>query len=374
VKEGSNVHLKIVRLTLRATSALFLGAAATIALWQGPAGATTPRRTAWWNLTPAGSVPATPVSPPVPSTTLPLAPTTTVPPATPSTVASAVPATPSAGSLEVGFDGSATTAMAAVEYDVPLTQFGQAIEPSSITGLLVLTLVKGGTVGKPVLLACPTTTAWKPGPDQPAKRAPKYNCARHHAAKGSYNASSGTVTWSLSSLQEGRPGVFSLVIVPAPHLARSAAFQATFSAPDDNSFQVLSWQPAGGQPSGGGYQPPPPAPVAQPAPQPASSPASSGSSAFSVSSPTPPTLNTGSPAGVPANPSAVPPSSAPQSFSLGPTRTTALHSPVSKAARDVGIGLLAALGLAAAAASGRRARDPRLLVPVPVPAGAKRPS
>ena len=365
---------------------LRLGGAVALAsglLWMllpGAAGASTPARTAWWDMTPVGGGPppgtTIPAPPPttMPPTTLPGLPSTTLPSTTvPHAPGTTVPSASPSGNLDVGYDGAGATAIAAVDYVVPLGSGSQAIDPKTIDALLTLRLDLAGSAGTPHLAACPTTTSWSAGGDQPAKRAPRFNCTGGHASLGVYNSGSGAVNWNLSWLQEeaGQPGTFSVAIVPV-RAGPAGAFNADFAKPAADSFQVLSWAPAG---SGGSNppvsEPPPPptVPVAaqgsggSPLPAGGGLPASSGGSGY-----VPGGGGTGGTTAGSSSGGFTPPSTAAPApgYSLGPTRPTAAHLTPARAARDVGIGILIALGVLLFSASNRAGRKPRLLVPLPI--------
>jgi len=154
--------------------------------------------------------------------------------------------------LQVTYSGTSTLAFAAVRYVVPLGSGSQKIDPSSITAVLTLSMPSPGAVGTPLIDACPTTTSWSPGGDQPASKAPKYSCADGQASAGIYDSSSDTMTWSLAAAQESPrdPGVFSVALVPAP--GASAPFSAEFNTPSASNLAVLSENPYPPSSAGGG--------------------------------------------------------------------------------------------------------------------------
>jgi hypothetical protein len=335
---------------------------------------------AWWNMTPASVVPV---------------------------IGSTSPVTPKGG-MQVTWDGSSTTAFGAVRYVAPLKSWsGSAISAKSVQAVLTLTLDAKGNAGTPVLDACPTTSPWKPGGDQPAKKAPKYRCTGGHAAKGQFNASSNTVTWNLAFPQESTtsPGVFSIAIVPAPKLGPKDAFNAEFDKPSSGDFTVTSYSNgSGGSGSagygGGGYAPPPgsvasggssPVPSGGGSGATFSSPAAPGSSyspsgssgvggasSFGSSSPsgsvggssTSSGGGSGSGSGSGSGTGTASSPTGPQALgSALPTRNLS-----STAGRNLALALLIALGVGAASLSGRHVRKARLLVPIAAKASPAAPA
>lgn len=390
----------VTKRCLRLAAAVAFVSAFALAFAPGTASAAAgPQRAAWWDMTVAGGAPppttvpspppttlpsttvpetTLPPPPPVPSTTLPATtlPATTVPGTTvPSSTT--VPTSSNAATLEVGNDDAQYTEIAAIQYSVPLEQSGLAVDPKSIDALLVLTVVPGASAGTPKLVACPVTSNWSPGADQMAKTAPHYDCKGTHAAKGVYNAFSLTETWNLSWPQErtGHPGVFSVAILPEGAPRKAGVFHVSLK-PDASSFQVMSWQPTGGQ--GAGVPPPPPVapppPSGSPPPGLPGSAAPGGSAGGSSVGFTAPSAPAGPSS--PSAPAAGSPSAAPSSAGsgttpvpLGSARPAALRTGLG-VARGLAIGLLVVLGLLLSSASGRTTRPARLLVPLPARAGA----
>lgn|GEM_PF-4050147 len=279
------------------------------------------------------------------------------------------PLTPTGG-LQVTTDGSTTTAFGAIWYKVPLTSGGQKVDPSSIQAVLTLSLDTTDTVGTPALEACPTASKWKPGGDQPAKKAPKYVCSHGLGSPGNYNSSSNTVTWNLSALQERKrtPGLFSVAIVPAGGLGASSSFSAEFNAPDKSSFSVLSWAPAGRGGSSAGAPPSPGLGTPAAAPGPVSPGASAGGGSYAPSSPASSSPSVAGPSGSAPTGSG---SGAPKASTTGSTATgttgtvpatLTTHGMSGAAQRNLAFGLLIAAALVLA--SNKKVRRPRLLVPV----------
>ncbi|MDA8183177.1 MAG: hypothetical protein M0035_01915 [Actinomycetota bacterium] len=307
---------------------------------------------------------------------------------------SASPTTP-AGDLQVTYSGTSTLAFAAVRYSVPLTSGGQQIDPSSITAALTLSFPSTGVVGTPAIDACPTTSSWSAGGDQPSSKAPTYSCSNGLASSGVYDSGSSTMVWSLGAAQESAstPGVFSVALVPAP--GTTSPFSAEISAPSASDFQVLSEssvsQSGGGGSSGttsggtsgtstntgtnlggSGYSG---------SGSSAGSGSGSGSASYvpagssaSVFNPPPFTATpaaTGSSTPSPVSTSATPASAPSTGSSLGGasrgSTRLALGAPVSRKGtsssnqRTIGLVMLIALGVALAAGASRQNRAPRLV-------------
>jgi len=139
-----------------------------------------------------------------------------------------------------------TLAFAAVDYPVNLMAgTPQAIDPTSIRGRLTLTLNAHTSVGLATgdILACPAgSTLWSGGDDQDSGQAPTYDCSAGVAVTGNYDASSHSMTFDLSSVQEyvapsgNELGIFSLVL--APGSSPSGPFTAVFESPGATSFKV----------------------------------------------------------------------------------------------------------------------------------------
>jgi hypothetical protein len=200
-------RLRLVRAALSA--GLAVGAIAT---WAPAADAAAPRRVGWWTMLSAGSV------------------------AAPS------PGTPEGG-MHIAAGPGQVLAYGAVLY--PLAEhasFGQ------------LRFDISGSQGTVKLLACPTKgTAWSAGDDQPADKAPAYDCQPTRIT-GAVAANGKTVTFALSALPAKS---LSLAIIPDV----SAPFSVDIDKPDASSLAVTSGStvPAA----------PPPPPTIQSAPAPA---------------------------------------------------------------------------------------------------------
>ena len=179
------------------------------------------------------------------------APQQTIPPTVTSPTVPGAPVQPP-GPPEGNVGGNSlgyALAFAAVDYEIPLEQDGQTLDPSSLAGTLTLALdqTSSSNVSTGDLLACPTvTTLWSAGGDQDASQAPQYSCS--DAVTGNVDSSAHTVSFALSSSQENglSAGAFSLVIVPST--APAGPFQAVFSAPGATSF-VLTDASAMGNPN-----------------------------------------------------------------------------------------------------------------------------
>lgn len=388
----------VTRRCLRLAAAVAFVSAFALAFAPGTAEAAAgPQRAGWWDMTVAGGAPppttvpspppttvppvpetTLPPPPPLPSTTLPATtlPASTVPSTTVPSTSTTVPTSGNAATLEVGSDDTQYTEIAAIQYAVPLEQAGLSVDPKSIDALLVLTVVPGASAGTPKLVACPVTSNWAPGADQKAKTAPHYDCKGTHAAKGVYNAFSLTETWNLSWPQErqGHPGLFSVAILPAGTPRNAGVFNVSLK-PTASSFQVMSWEPSGGQSAG--VPPPPVAPPPGPPPPLPGAAAPGGSSggssvgfttpsaASAPSAPSSAAASGGTPSAAPSSPS-----SGTSPASLGNARPAALRTSGLGVARGLAIGLLVVLGLLLSSASGRTTRAARLLVPLPAGAGA----
>jgi hypothetical protein len=143
-----------------------------------------------------------------------------------------------------------TLAFTTVEYTVPLQDGGQSINPTSLGGVLTLSLDSSNSVGMGSgdIVACPTTNAlWASGADQPATQAPPYDCSAGNAVTGNYDASLNTVTFSLGSAQEyqgpsGPSGIFSLALVPGT--SPTGPFTAVINPPSASSLALINESPA----------------------------------------------------------------------------------------------------------------------------------
>lgn len=204
----------------RLRRAVLAGAAAfgAVALLAPAADAQAPVRVGWWNTVSAG------------------------------TLAAPSPATPRGG-MHIASAPGQVLAYGAVLY--PLATKGSVGR---------LTLGIASSQGTVQLLACPTrNVTWSGGDDQPAAKAPPYNCATH--AVGAVAADGNTVTFTLPTLPAH---TLSLAIVPDTS-AGDAVFSVDVDKPSPSSLDITTTPSA---------PPPPPtmtqgsstAPASKPAP------------------------------------------------------------------------------------------------------------
>jgi len=326
---------------------------------QGTTGETTPSAAKNGQL----EVAYAPAAATVPSQTLPTAPASTPTLPSSSPVGAPVPTGGKVGGSTVGN----TLAFAEVEYTVPLQTGGQTIDPTSIRGLLTLTLdpQSSANVGSGDIVACPTTNnLWAAGDDQQASQAASYNCSSGQAVTGNYDAPSNTVTFDLSSTQElqepsGPTNIFSLAVVPGA--SPTGAFTAVIQPPSSTSFAITGESPASNANqnlanTGAGAAPPPITPVTAP---PASgfqqeSSGLAGNSGAALVSPVTPT-----PATTPTT------ATAPSTVALGaPAATSAVSGLSSGYQRTIAVILLLALGTGLWMAASLQRHVPRSLRPV----------
>jgi len=146
-----------------------------------------------------------------------------------------VPINQATGSnLMIGNDPSGANAMAAVRYNVPGTIDGEPVDASTASGTLTLQVAANGTVGTPVVEACPIISSWQSAQGGEWASRPKYTCAT--SAKGAFSADATAVTFKLTPNLQARPGVFDLAIVPDP--ANQTPFSVQFTAPGQSSLTV----------------------------------------------------------------------------------------------------------------------------------------
>jgi hypothetical protein len=246
---------------MRVAAVLCVLVAAVLWLTAGRAAALGPDKTAWYDTTDlqqytgettpsvAGAgqleVAYEPAAVTEPTETTPSVPVTppTLPPSAP--VGVPVPSLGQVGGATLG----GTLAFATLEYTVPLQVGGQSINPSSISGVLTLSLDPSNSVGMASgdMVACPTTNAlWASGDDQPDTQAPPYDCAAGTAVTGNYDSASNTVTFNLNGEQEyqgpsGPTGIFSLALVPGT--SPSGPFTAVIDSPSASSFAITNESP-----------------------------------------------------------------------------------------------------------------------------------
>jgi len=136
--------------------------------------------------------------------------------------------------LLVGNDPSGPNAIAAVRYNVPGTIDGEPVNAATASGTLTLAVAANGTVGTPVVVACPIISSWQSAQGGTWDARPKYTCAT--SAKGAFNADTTAATFKLPPNLQARPGVFDLAIVPDP--ANQTPFSVQFTAPGQGSLVV----------------------------------------------------------------------------------------------------------------------------------------
>jgi hypothetical protein len=322
----------------RVTAAGFFLAAAGLgaAGWPTAANADAPVQTGWWNNAPGGAAPA--------------------------------PNAPSGG-LHVAVAPGQVLAFGAVLYNMPdgatgtlelkiaSSQAGPALNPNAPS-----------TSPSIPVQACPTTSAWKPGDNQPGTAAPTYDCTTH-AYVGNPSADGKTLTFLVDSSADTTPGQLSLAIVPiqtatAPDGTPVPAdttqpFSLDIAKPDALSLLITSVPPVVSppQPAGGGGS------------------GTTGNTGGSTGTGTS-TGSSGS-AGVPAPPmltgaggptTATDPGTAPVVAGTGApattpvSQTTAAAPTKSTTAHDAALGLLILLGMGIlATGNGAVQRAPRLL-------------
>jgi hypothetical protein len=252
------------RLVLRVAAAGCLLGAGVLAFVPSAAQGLAPMKTAWYDATGLQQytgittpslaqnnqleVAYVPISLSIPPVKLPNLPVTppTLPPGLP------ISALPIPDGGEIGGETLGDTlAFGALEYDVPLDDNGQSIDPTSLRAILTLTLDSALSLGMQSgdLVACPTTnTLWASGSDQTISQAPPYDCSAGFGVSGNYDAGNHTVSFDLASGQEyqalsGPTGSFSVVIAPAS--SPSGPFTAVIQPPSASSFDLTAESPLG---------------------------------------------------------------------------------------------------------------------------------
>lgn len=148
------------------------------------------------------------------------------------------PATTPANQLQVSYGGSSgsslsggfkgTLAFSAVRITLPPGT------PASDVVSLKLTIPSSSSVGTVAVSACPTTSSWKPGANQPAKSAPGYSC-KGHQADG--KATAADETWSIpASWASG--GALSVALIPTP--GTTAPFSVSYNQPTAASVTFVA--------------------------------------------------------------------------------------------------------------------------------------
>ena len=108
-----------------------------------------------------------------------------------------------AGGLWVSSNAAGTQASSALRF---------ALAPGESAP--VLTLKLNSSSGNPAVVACPTTSAWKAGDDQPLSAAPKPDCAKGQVV-GSLSTDAKSMTFDLSNIDTTSGGA-DLAIIPSP--------------------------------------------------------------------------------------------------------------------------------------------------------------
>ena len=137
----------------------------------------------------------------------------------------AVPSATPSGQLQVsnGFNGP--LAFSAVRFTIP----SSIVPPSQLTLQLATT---GTTIGTPAVSACPTTSKWKSGDDQPASAAPGYDCRTEHQAAASAH---GSESWTIPAGWAVH-GVVSIALVPTA--GTTSPFSVSYTAPTVASITI----------------------------------------------------------------------------------------------------------------------------------------
>lgn len=290
----------------------------------------------------------------------------------------AVPSTTPADQLQVSYGGSGyetskgPLAFAAVRIGLPTAT------PATDTVTLELSLPSGSAVGTPAVSACPTTSSWKPGADQPAASAPGYSCAGGREAAGSVNGSD--ETWSVPAAWATK-GSLALALVPTA--GTTAPFSVTYDQPTPASVTIAAPASASGVVAPPSSSSPPgqstvvpvspsPGTAVAPSPAPASAAPFAGSGSLTTgpaapaasASPVLGGLSAGATA--PTPPSSSRPASSAQGAPLAaaPGGGTVPASTPSRIPHLVAIILLLGVGVALFGLAGQPDRAPRLLGPL----------
>ena len=179
----------------RSRAPLVVAAGLVLAPAQANAASGTTVESGWWNEAAVGSL--------------------TTPSATP------------AGQLQVSNGFSGPLAFAAVRINLPTGT------PPASQVTLRLAVPSGSTVGTPAVSACPTTSNWKPGPDQSASAAPGYSCRSGRQADGV--AQTGAESWTFPA-SWGTGGAVSVALVPTP--GTTQPFSISYTAPTADSVSI----------------------------------------------------------------------------------------------------------------------------------------
>lgn len=184
------------------------------------------------------------------------------------------PTTTSQG-LQVSNGPSGPVSFSAIRFTLP------SGTDTSGTVNLTLDVQPNSSVGSVAVSACPTTSAWNPGPNQPNATAPKYDCDQARA-DGGISPSGAQMNWRIPVSWANGASTISFALVPTP--GSQVPFSISYDTPTASSVDVPE-------------NPPPPAPA------PASSPAPSSASSPAYTAPSGSLTGSSSPTATPAGPS-----------------------------------------------------------------------
>lgn len=238
----------------------------------------------------------------------------------------AAPSPGSSSQLQVSNGFSGPLAFAAVRISLP-----PGTDPATMVTLR-LAVPSGSSVGTPAVSACPTTTSWKPGPDQPASAAPGYSCRSGRQADG--RVTTGAETWVFPA-SWGSGATVSVALVPTP--GTTTPFSISYTPPAGSS---VSFAAGGGTAGGPGGVPS----GATPSPGDSSTATSPPASTPSAATVTPPDAS----AAVAAPPSPADPGGAAQAPALGAIPEAGTSGPAGGSGAN-GAGTLGTVGGAVAA-------------------------
>ncbi|HET6874101.1 MAG TPA: hypothetical protein VFH70_04945, partial [Acidimicrobiales bacterium] len=138
------------------------------------------------------------------------------------------PSTASSGQLQVSSGLQGPLAFAAVRIGIPTD-----VDPASASVTLTLVQVANRAVGTAAVSACPTTSPWTPGGDQPASSAPGYDCTKGRQVDAV--DSDGQDSFSIPAGWASGSNI-DVAIVPTP--GTSAPFSVQYDAPTAQSALV----------------------------------------------------------------------------------------------------------------------------------------